>query len=210
MWVDDELVMISAIEHWSYCPRQCALIHVEQVFDENVFTLRGNRAHARVDTTTWSMEGTTRVERALPLWSEQYGLTGRADTVEFREDGTLYPVEYKHGPRREHRHDDLQLMAQAVCLEEMFGQKVLGGAIYHHSTHRRREVVFTPDLRAEMEEVLAQIRQMRRTGEMPPPANDKRCPNCSLVDACAPSALIAGRQAYHQRQLYLLDVRGEE
>jgi CRISPR-associated exonuclease Cas4 len=205
MWPEDEIVMISAIEHYSYCPRQCALIHVEQVFTENVFTLRGQRAHERADTKSWEMMGTTRVERALPLWSDQFGLNGRADTVEFAEDGAIYPVEYKHGPRRQHRHDDLQLCAQAVCLEEMFGQTVTSGAIYHHSTRRRRVVEFTPDLRAEMVEILAQIRRMRRDGRMPPAFNDARCPNCSLVDACAPAALIAGRQAYHLRQLYVPD-----
>src|SRR5579871_6174065 len=150
--------MISAIEHYSYCPRQCALIHVEQVYDENVFTLRGSMAHERADSGTSEMIGTTRVERSLPIWSERLGIYGRTDTVEFRADGTIYPVEYKHGPRRKHRHDDLQLCAQAACLEEMFGQPVARGAIYHHTTRRRREVEFTPELHAEMETVVAQIR----------------------------------------------------
>lgn len=204
MWTEDETIMISAVEHWSYCPRQCALIHIEQVYDENVFTLRGTRAHERTDTATWEMQGTTRIERALPLWSELYGLIGRADTVEFSADGQIYPVEYKHGPRREHLHDDLQLCAQAVCLEEIFGQKVTGGAIYHHSTRRRREVAITSELRDTLAETLAQIRHARRTGTMPPPVNDHRCPNCSLIDACAPAALSAGRQAYHRRQLYTI------
>jgi len=210
MWPEEDLVMISAIEHYSYCQRQCALIHVESIFDENVFTLRGNRAHEKVDTSTWEMNGATRIERALPLWSECLGLTGRADTIEFRPDGTLFPVEYKHGPRRQAKHDDLQLCAQAVCLEEMFGQTVPHGAIYHHSTRRRREVDFTAELRAEMEEIVAQIRQMRLTGVMPPPVNDSRCPNCSLTDACAPAALVAGRHAYHLRQLYVVEAALEE
>jgi CRISPR-associated exonuclease Cas4 len=205
MWAEDDVVMISAIEHYSYCPRQCALIHVEQIYDENVFTLRGSRAHERADTTTWEMVGTTRVERALPLWSDLYGLNGRADTVEFRADGTIYPVEYKHGPRRQHRHDDLQLCAQAVCLEEIFGQRVTQGAIYHVSTRRRREVEFTPELRDELAEVIAQVRNQRRTGQMPPAYNDARCPRCSLVDACAPAALVAGRVAYHLRQLFVAE-----
>jgi|SRR5579872_2330216 len=205
MWQDDETVMISAIEHWSYCPRQCALIHVEQIYDENVFTLRGSRVHERVDTATWEMSGTTRIERALPLWCERLGLNGRADSVEFHADGGIFPVETKHGAQREKRHDDLQLCAQAVCLEEMFGRAVPAGAIYYHSTRRRREVAFTEELRAEMEAVISQIREMRRTGAMPPPVNDGRCPNCSLVEVCAPAALVAGRQAYHLRQLYRIE-----
>ena len=205
MWNDDETVMISAIEHYSYCPRQCALIHVEQVFDENVFTLRGQKAHERADTTTWEMSGMTRLERALPLWSERLGLNGRADIVEFREDGTLFPVEYKHGPRREKKHDDLQLCAQAVCLEEMFGKEVKEGAIYHHTTRRRREVEFTAELRQEMEAVVAQIREMKRTGLMPKALNDARCPNCSLIDSCTPAALVAKSFAYYARELYQLE-----
>jgi CRISPR-associated exonuclease Cas4 len=209
MFTDDDLVMISAIEHYSYCPRQCALIHVEQVYDENVFTLRGSRAHERVDAVSWEMDGTTRIERALPLWSDRLGLIGRADTVEFREDGTIFPVEYKHGPRREHIHDDLQLCAQAVCLEEIFSLSVTGGAIYHHSSRRRREVEFTADLRNLLEATVLNIREMRTSGVMPPPVNDARCPNCSLVDSCVPAALVSGRQAYHQRRLYALDTDPE-
>jgi CRISPR-associated exonuclease Cas4 len=205
MWSEDEMVMISAIEHYSYCPRQCALIHVEQIYQENVFTLRGRQAHERTDTTTWEMVGTTRVERALPLWSERLGLYGRADTVEFQAEEVIYPVEYKHGPRRQHHHDDLQLCAQAACLEEMFGQAVPQGAIYHHTTRRRRVVSFTLEMRAEMEAMVAQIRWLRREGRMPPALNDARCRNCSLLDACVPSALVAGRQAYHARQLYRVE-----
>jgi CRISPR-associated exonuclease Cas4 len=148
------------------------------------------------------MDGTTRLERALPLWSERLGLHGRADTVEFRADGTLYPVEYKHGPRRQRHHDDLQLCAQAACLEEMFGQKVTHGAIYHHTTRRRREVAFTPEMHAEMEAIVAQIRWLRQEGRMPPAYNDARCPNCSLVDACVPAVIAAARLKWHQHKLY--------
>ncbi len=205
MYSDDELVMISAIEHYSYCPRQCALIHVEQVYDENVFTLRGSRAHERADIVSWEMDGTTRIERALPLWCDRLGLIGRADTVEFREDGTIFPVEYKHGPRRQHVHDDLQLCAQAVCLEEIFNTTVDSGAIYHHSSHRRRQVEFNRALRVLLEETVTRIRAMRISGVMPAPLNDARCPNCSLVDSCVPAALVSGRQAYHQRDLYRID-----
>lgn len=202
MWSEDDVVMVSAIEHYSYCPRQCALIHVEQVFDENVFTLRGRGVHERADEPVSETVGGVQIERALPIWCERLGLYGRADVVEFRADRIPYPVEYKHGPRRQRRHDDLQLCAQAACLEEMFSTAVARGAVYYHSTRRRREVVFTPELRAQMEEIVLLIRQMRRDGRMPPPVNDARCPRCSLADACVPAVIEAGRQAYHRRQLY--------
>ena len=202
MGLDEDTVMISAIEHYSYCPRQCALIHVEQVYDENVFTLRGSRAHERTDVASWEMDGTTRIERALPLWCDRLALNGRGDTVEFRADGSVYPVEYKHGPRRPAKHDDLQLCAQAACLEEMLGVSVPAGAIYYHSTKRRREVVFTRELHAEMEQIVAAILAMRRIGQMPPPVNDARCPNCSLVGACVPAVIEEGRTAWHLRDLF--------
>src|SRR5687768_7704070 len=115
-WPEDDLILISALEHWSYCPRQCALIHLEQTYDENLFTLRGNRAHRSVDEAGAAAAAGERVIRGLPLWSDRLGLTGRADLVEFRED-VPYPVEHKAGRRRNWAHEALQLCAQALCLE---------------------------------------------------------------------------------------------
>lgn len=184
-WPEEEWVPISALEHYSYCPRQCALIHLEQVFDENVYTLRGRAIHERVDTVEATEEEGVHCERALPLWSIRYGLIGRADVVEFR-DQVPYPVEYKHGPRRRREHDDLQLCAQTLCLEEMFGVPVPAGAIYHASSRRRREVVFTPLLRDRTLSVVEAVRKLLRSQTLPPPVQDARCRNCSLNDACLP------------------------
>lgn len=181
-------VMISALEHWSYCPRQCALIHVEQTFDENLYTMRGQAVHKRVDEPESEIVDGVRVERAVPLWSKRLGLIGKADVVEFHGEAP-YPVEYKHGPRREKEHDDLQVCAQAMCLEEMTGREVPRGAIYHHSSRRRREVVFTPELRRKVEEAIVGIRQMLGNGTLPPPVNDRRCERCSLIESCMPSVI---------------------
>src|SRR5262249_13797223 len=148
---DADLVLVSALEHWSYCPRQCALIHLDQVWDENIFTLRGRTTHEKVDVPEGELRDGVRVERGLPIWSDRLGLVGKADVVEYH-GLTPYPVEYKHGPRRCHGHDDLQLCAQALCLEEMTAQPVPHGAVYHHSSRRRREVVFDAALRAAVEE----------------------------------------------------------
>lgn len=188
MTADDDPIMISALEHWSYCPRQCALIHVEQTFDENLYTLRGRAVHKRVDEPESEIVDGIRVERAVPLWSKKLGLIGRADVVEFHGD-VPYPVEYKHGPRREKEHDDLQACAQAMCLEEMTGKEVPRGAIYHHSSRRRREVVFTKALRQRVEEAITGIRQMLGSGTLPPPVNDRRCEHCSLRESCMPSVI---------------------
>ncbi len=190
-----ELVPISALQHWSYCPRQCALIHVEQVFADNVHTARGQAVHARVDEPGAERAGTTRIERAMPLWCDRLGLIGKADLVEFAADGTPYPVEYKHGLRRAHRHDDLQLAAQALCLEEMTGHGVPTGAIFHFSSRRRREVAVDAPLRAAVEGATTAVRALLVSGALPLPVNDARCNQCSLFDLCQPRALAA-RERY--------------
>ncbi|THJ23638.1 MAG: CRISPR-associated protein Cas4 [Nitrospira sp. CG24D] len=190
----DDPIMISALEHWSYCPRQCALIHVEQTFDENLYTLRGRAVHKRVDEPVVEEQVGVRIERALPLWSKTLGLIGKADVVEFHGERP-YPVEYKHGPHREQAHDDLQLCAQALCLEEMTGQPVPRGAIYHHSSRKRREVECTPGLRTQVVQSIQAIRLMLASKQLPPPVNDRRCTHCSLQESCMPAVIDEGRRA---------------
>ena len=114
--------------------------------------------------------------------------------IEFYDDGRIVPVEYKHGPRQVRAHDDLQLCAQAVCLEEMCGCSVASGMIFSRASQHSREVVFTPELRAGMLAVVETIRELLRRGETPPPVNDKRCPNCSLIHACQPELLSRARR----------------
>ena len=180
-------IMISALEHFSYCPRQYALIHREQLFDENVFTLRGSNAHERVDEGPLSdtVDG-VRIERSVPLWSDALGLIGKSDIVEFHGP-VPYPVEYKHGRRRPDSHADLQLCAQAMCLEEMLECEVPAGAIYHVSSRQRREVFIDQFLRDRVHSTIAAIRAADLRGELPTPVNDKRCPPCSLIGSCMPS-----------------------
>ena len=184
-----EPIPISALNQYGYCPRRCALIHVEQTFDDNLFTKRGRDLHERTDQPEESgWEEGVRVERALPLWSNRLGLVGKADVVEFRDD-IPYPVEYKSGSRRQFENDDLQLCAQALCLEEMTGYEVPRGAIYHHGSRRRREVVFSVDLRSRVVGVVSEIRQMMSSATLPPPVNDKRCDHCSLRESCMPAVI---------------------
>ncbi len=206
MWSDAETVLISALEHYSYCPRQCALIHVERVFDENVFTLRGRHAHERADEAQTRVEKGVRLERALPLWSDRWGLIGQGDVVEFHPDGRVVPIEYKNGPRRERRHDDLQLCAQALCLEEMLHVPVSQGAVFSLQTHRRRDVTFDQALRDETVQAIADVRAvLQNTNALPPPLNDKRCPRCSLADACVPATVHTARHGHLAAQLYLVE-----
>jgi CRISPR-associated exonuclease Cas4 len=206
-WDDADLVMISALQHFSYCPRQCGLIHLDQAWDENLYTLRGRRVHEAVDVPGGETNHGVRTERGLPLWSDRLGLVGKADVVEFR-DGLPTPVEYKHGPRRMSKHDELQLAAQALCLEEMFGVEVRRGAVYHHSSRRRREVAIVPALRSAVAEATEQVRRMIRSGRLPPAVNDARCPNCSLRESCLPAVTEGpARASRASRSLFVISDR---
>lgn len=191
---NDDPIPLSALQHWAYCPRQCGLIHLEQVFEDNVHTARGQAVHHLVDEAGYEMKAGVKVERALPLWSDTLNLIGKADLVEFHSDGTIFPVEFKHGRKRQKVHDDLQLAAQALCLEEMLGRPVPRGAIYHASSHKRREVAITPALRQLVADTAIAIRAMLVAGRLPPPANDARCKECSLNALCQPEVLAAMAQ----------------
>lgn len=186
---DVTVVALSALQHWIYCPRQCGLIHLEQAFAENIHTARGQAVHHLVDTPGYEIKAGVRVERALPVWSDKYNLVGKADLVEFHPDGRVYPVEFKHGAKRQKLHDDIQLAAQALCLEEMLGLSITKGAIFHASSHRRREVQITPSLKELVINTANDIRNMLASGKLPSPVNDARCNECSLKEICQPEAL---------------------
>lgn len=186
-----EPIALSALQHWCYCPRQCALIHVEQVFAENLHTQRGQAVHKQVDQPGAEIRAGLRVERALPVWNDRLGLIGKADVVEFEPDGTPYPVEYKHGSRNKAPWiaacDDLQLAAQALCLEEMTEKPVPVGALFYANSKRRREVRITAELRHRVEQASEAVRALIEGGSLPPPANDARCDKCSLRELCQPA-----------------------
>ena len=185
-----DLVPLSALQHYIYCPRQCALIHLEQTFDENLYTLRGHRAHERADEPTSELIDGVRIERALPLYSQKHGLTGKADVVEFRDGapypGFPYPVEYKVGSRRAKDADDVQLCAQALCLEEMFEVEILEGSLFYDRSKRRRVVSFEESLRELTVKTAHAIRDLYAANKLPEPVADARCDKCSLIDACMP------------------------
>ena len=188
-------IALSALQHWMYCPRQCALIHQEQAFAENVHTLRGQAVHKTVDTPGFEARAGLRVERALPVWNDALGLIGKADVVEFDSEGRAYPVEYKHGSRHKlpaiAACDDVQLAAQAMCLETMTGKVVAEGALFYAKSKKRRVVPISASLRETVMETTRAVRQMLTSGVMPPPVADARCKECSLIDICQPFAQAA-------------------
>jgi CRISPR-associated exonuclease Cas4 len=189
-------IPLSAFQHWCYCPRQCGLIHLEQAFEENVHTLRGRAVHSAVDIPGLVTRAGVRTERALPLFHDRLGWIGKADAVEFVADGIPYPVEYKHGSRHKRTDiaacDDVQLAAQAMCLEAMTGKAVAEAALFYAKSKRRRVVPITPELRIRVEEVASEVRAMLESEALPPPTTDRsRCRECSLKNICQPQA-IAG------------------
>ncbi len=205
----EESINVSALNQFAYCPRRCGLIYLESEFADNLHTARGNAEHARVDRVAHEAVGFgVRVEYALPVWSDRLGLVGKCDVVEFHEDGTIYPVEYKHGARKKRLNDDLQLAAQALCLEEMTGKSVPKGAIFHHTSRRRREVEITETLRRQAEETVAAVRALLISGVLPAPVNDARCKECSLKEICQPEA-VAGKFRVHVMRSTLFDPEDE-
>lgn len=184
----DGLAPLSALQHLVYCPRQCALIHLEQVWAENRWTAEGRLLHERVDEIGSETRGTLRIGRGVTLVSRRLGLGGRADVVEFRRrpDGLWqpFPVEYKRGKTKTHDADRVQLCAQALCLEEMLGVPVPDGALFYGQPRRREPVAFDPPLRQRTEALATELHRLLAADRLPPPAADERCARCSLAEPC--------------------------
>lgn len=179
---------ISALQHWLYCPRQGALIHAERLWAENRFTAEGRVLHERADAGRPETRDGVRVLRNVHIASEAHGLHGVADVVEMR--GRMpYPVEYKRGRPKAHRADEVQLCAQALCLEEMTSTPVPEGALYYGTRRRRMIVPIDAELRALTLQVAAEAQAAISAGVLPAPVYDAgRCEACSLLDLCRPTA----------------------
>lgn len=207
MSADDDLIPLSALQHYLYCPRQCALIHLEQQWAESRQTAEGRLLHDRADTPAVERRHGVRTITAMPLSSAELGIAGVADVVEFHAGGageSPYPVEYKRGRPKTHRADEVQLCAQALCLEAMFGVTVGEGALFYGEPRRREVVLFDDGLRALTLETIRATRAMFVAGQTPLARYEaKRCDNCSLLDLCQPRLLAraGGVDAWIRRQL---------
>lgn len=189
---EDEYLPLSALQHIVFCKRQCALIHVEQLWLENKLTAEGRIIHERVDRGDSSEKGKVRIEYSLPIKSSLLGVTGKADVVEFYKQNTKwipYPVEYKRGKSKKDNCDKVQLCAQAICLEEMTKVKVEKGSLFYGKTKRREDVEFTDSLREETLKAAKELHEMFRQGKTPKPEYSKKCDTCSFIDVCIPKAL---------------------
>lgn len=186
MYAESDYIMLSALQHYQFCPRQCALIHIEQQWAENRFTAEGNILHEKVDSKKNERIGGIRVVRTLPICSQHYGLSGQADVVEFHDNGTVFPVEYKRGRPKKDNCDEVQLCAQALCLEEMLDVDISSGALFYGQKKRRKEIPFSPDLRELTQQIIGATHQLIRSGKTPQGQYDKKCDSCSLLNLCLP------------------------
>jgi len=190
MFDEDHLLPLSALQHWLYCPRQCGLIHLEQVWAENKFTAQGQVLHHKAHEGEDESKGGVRITRSLAVRSSVLGISGQCDIVEFHPDGRVVPVEYKRGKPKTHRADEVQLCAQAMCLEEMLSVAISNGCLFYGENRRRTVVEFASDLRQLVTETSAALHAMIDSRETPLAEYlARRCDACSLIELCQPKAM---------------------
>lgn len=221
-FTEDDLLPLSALQHLLFCERQAALIHVEQLWAENPLTVQGRQLHEKVDSAPGESRGDVRIARSLSLRSLRLGLSGRADVVELHqvsaeagEDASgpgavlpgvpgswrPFPIEYKRGRPKPYHADEVQLCAQALCLEEMLGAPVPAGAIFYGQTRRRHDVRFDDALRHETEEAAGRLHRLIASGVTPPPVREPKCDQCSLIELCLPDAPAHSARRFLDRML---------
>jgi len=186
MFSDDDLLPISALQHLAFCERQWGLIHLENLWDENPLTVEGHYLHSRADSPETEVRNGIRIVQGLRLRSLRLGLTGKADVVEFHPEGKIIPVEYKRGKPKIEPCDEYQVCAQALCLEEMAGKRVLKGMLFYGIPRRRYSVLFDDTLRQKTEELCTRLHALTKSGKTPQAKYSKQCRNCSLLEICMP------------------------
>ena len=194
-------IPLSLLNDFLYCPRRAGLKEIEGVRSGNVHTLQGDIIHEHADLAGYELQDGVKLLRALPVFSERLGLSGKCDIVEVHGvhsgggDSAVAPeyspVDYKKGRRRAFENDDVQLCAQALCMEEMFGVQLKRGAVFHAASKHRREVVFTPELRRSTEDAVTDLRRLVESGHVPPAVFKPQCEECSLFQICLPAATSA-------------------
>ena len=195
----DNYLLISGIQHFIYCRRQWALIHIEQLWSENYFTIDGQIKHAKVDNTdSTELKNNIRIIRSMPIASQKLKIRGKCDVVELKpsDDGyyfskydkkyEVYPIEYKRGKSKLDDSDIMQLLAQAMCLEEMLGLRIEEGACFYFETRRRQQVIFTEELRARLISIIEEMNNYYNRKYTPKVKKSQKCRACSLKDLCLP------------------------
>ncbi|KNC66378.1 CRISPR-associated protein Cas4 [Pseudoalteromonas ardens] len=203
---DRRSVTISALQHYLFCPRQCALIHLEQVWQENFLTAHGRQLHERVDSGAPESRKGVRFERGVTVNAPKLGLHGQLDLLEYHTASSTYlPVEYKRGKPKATNVDKVQLCAQALCMEEMMATQVEVGALWYWQTRKRLEVEIDAALRAQTLALLEQIQNLFRQGRTPQPEYGKHCKACSLYELCQPKLMQGDRSSAYVLAMFNLD-----
>jgi CRISPR-associated exonuclease Cas4 len=208
MFTEEDFIQISALQHYVYCPRQCALIHVEDLWDENLFTVKGSILHEKVDSDTYESRGTLKTVRGLRIHSYRLGIVGRADVVEFKAASNavggkeVTPVEFKSGEPKDDISDKVQLCAQALCLEEMLNTSIQRGAFFYGKIRRRVQIEIDEQLRTQTGEIITQIRDLVTNKRTPTEEYSSKCRNCSLEPVCMPKAMNPGKLTHYLKLLY--------
>lgn len=229
-WEDDEYISISALQHFVFCERQVALIYIERAWDDNPYTVEGQHIHAIADSQTVEVRGNVRIARGLYLKSSRLGIFGKADIVEFHKqnessddsigdsnDGISlegaegfwlpFPIEYKRGRRRHVEGNEVQVCAQALCLEEMLGTTISSGAIYYGKSGRRQLISIDKGLREKTEAAIVDLRKLLNDSLTPSAFYSKKCESCSLIDTCLPKTMSVKRSV--ERYLSNIAIEGE-
>jgi CRISPR-associated exonuclease Cas4 len=205
LFTEEQLLPLSALQHLIFCERQCALIHIEQVWRENRLTIEGRHGHERVDHGQPETRGGLRVLRSLPVRSLRLGIVGKCDAVEVRQfaDGSELwtPIEYKRGRPKRDQSDEVQLCAQAMCLEDMMGISITTGALYYVSRRERFEIELADQLRAVTEGACARLHRLIHRGIVPVVAREPKCKSCSLEPVCLPPKRVVSAEARFARSL---------
>ena len=196
---EEDYLLLSGIQHFRFCRRQWALIHIENLWAENVLTVQGEQMHERAhDSALRERRGDFIIVRGMPVFSAELGVSGACDVIEFRKDAAgvpltgeqgcflPYPIEYKRGAPREDEANELQLCGQAMCLEEMLCCDIPKGALYLGQTHRRAEIEFTKELRQTVVDTLSEMHRLYQRGNTPKVKPTKACNACSLREVCLP------------------------
>lgn len=205
MYTEEDFIMISALQHYVYCPRQCGLIHVDDVWQENLYTTRGNILHEKADTDTYETRGNVKTVRGLRIHSYSYGIVGRCDVVEFREERSgrvTLPVEFKSGKPKEDLSDKIQLCAQVLCLEEMLNTNITHGAFFYGKIRRRDVVEIDDELRSRTKEIINSVKVMVTGKKIPTGEYNAKCKNCSLQSVCQPKAMNQRKVRNYIKELY--------
>ncbi len=192
MYTEDDFIMISALQHYIFCPRQCGLIHIDDVWQDNLFTVRGEILHEKVDTDTYETRGDVKTVRGLRIHSYKYGLAGRCDVVEFKQTvigKEVLPVEFKAGEPKDDISDKVQLCAQVLCLEEMLNVEISKAAFFYGKIRRRFMVDITNELREQTVEIINKVRGLVESRKVPVFEYSSKCRNCSLINVCQPKAM---------------------